>query len=416
MMKTKRIISLLLAVLLVVTMLPMDTITVLAADEQGTLSDTVSYTIEEATGTLTLTGTGETPEYDLADRAPFGGSSTIRHIVIGEGVTALSSCLFYSMRGVESVTLPSTLETIADDAFRRTAVTGSGYTVAEGNPYFSTENGSLFNKDKTELKKYVDQDTAVYEEYQIPSTVNTISPSAFTSETTLGTLTLAGSNLVLKSGALDEVKVKHLVIAEGVVSLGSGCTVSGDVLEDTQITLPSTLQTIGTIGLLNNVKYENIYVSEANEKYYDVDGVVVQKDDHALVLYPAGRQDTSYVTPDEIKRADQPNGIYNNYLEEVTFSKNVEAFGSRAVTGKKLKSITVLNPFAKFPDAALDVFGSTSSVPLLAQLNVYQNSTARQYVENKVSRLADKLVYLPDCTEHTPDLSRRVEPTCTDDG
>ncbi len=76
-------------------------------------NDTIKTTFDEQTGTLTVTGSGvlanlypvhedDWEEYD---------DNTVRHIVIGEGITHLSNT-FNHLVAVESIQFPSTLHTI----------------------------------------------------------------------------------------------------------------------------------------------------------------------------------------------------------------------------------------------------------------------------------------------------------------
>lgn len=105
--------------------------------------------------TLTLSGTGYTPTYSGND-TPFYQCTTIKHIVIEEGVTSLRQWLFYELTGVESVSIPSTVTSIDRDAFAGTSVIGDGFTVSADNTEFTSVEGSLFNKNKTILYKYTE--------------------------------------------------------------------------------------------------------------------------------------------------------------------------------------------------------------------------------------------------------------------
>lgn len=68
------------------------------AGEQGTLGDSqVDYVFEESTGTLTLTGTGATPDYTPESLPPFAAHrSQIRTVQVEEGITGLGTICFAS--------------------------------------------------------------------------------------------------------------------------------------------------------------------------------------------------------------------------------------------------------------------------------------------------------------------------------
>ena len=414
MTRMKRGISLLLSVLMLVTMLPASAIPVRAEEKSpevsGTLNEAISYTFDAATGTLTLTGTGSTPEYSYYGYcSPFKDCTTVKHIVVEDGITEIRGHVFYHMTGLESISLPATVTALYLNWFRDSQITKDGFTVAEGNPKFCAVDGSLFDKNQTELVRFVDKSEADYESYIIPDTVKKISLDAFADDVTLDTLTLAGDQLVLDDYAVRGSVVKHLRIQDGVKDLGDYSSVTG--LEDTQITIPASVEHIGSQGLLCSDSIRQIEVDTGNITYYDIDGVVIRREDACIVMYPYGKQDTSYTTPEGIK-AITFCAIYNNYLEELTLSAEVEKLETSFAGGTKLKTLRVNSPFIQLPDRSdmLDRMGN------LQELYAYENSTIKKYLDTSDTSKLSCFVALPDCTLHQADQNRRVQPTCLEDG
>ncbi len=89
------------------------------AAEQGTLGDSqVDYVFEESTGTLTLTGTGATPDYTPESLPPFAAYRTqIRTVQVEEGITGLGDNLFRQLTAVTDVQLPESLTAIGSNTF-----------------------------------------------------------------------------------------------------------------------------------------------------------------------------------------------------------------------------------------------------------------------------------------------------------
>ena len=89
------------------------------AGEQGTLGDSqVDYVFEERTGTLTLTGTGATPDYTPESLPPFAAHrSQIRTVQVEEGITGLGDNLLRQLTAVTDVQLPESLRTIGSNTF-----------------------------------------------------------------------------------------------------------------------------------------------------------------------------------------------------------------------------------------------------------------------------------------------------------
>ena len=91
--------------------------------------DNATWSFDEATGTLTISGTGDM--YDYFDNIHFSTDersspwlqtvkniSDIKSIVIEEGITSIGAKAFYDLAYVSSVSLPSTLTKIGAEAFR----------------------------------------------------------------------------------------------------------------------------------------------------------------------------------------------------------------------------------------------------------------------------------------------------------
>lgn len=121
MRKMRKPIALLLTVLMLISAAP-----VFAFAEDTTVEGSVTWSFDDATGTLTLSGTGATPSVDLdnigdelpTEWFPWGDHLLdIKAVVIEEGITEIGYCgLCYLIR-CETVSLPSTLKTIGTCAF-----------------------------------------------------------------------------------------------------------------------------------------------------------------------------------------------------------------------------------------------------------------------------------------------------------
>ncbi|MBR6514402.1 MAG: S-layer homology domain-containing protein [Clostridia bacterium] len=88
----------------------------------------ITMTLEETTATLYISGEGRTDDYDptyvvgglgLENFSPVGLNSSIKRVVVEEGITYLGEFLFCECRGIEKIELPSTLEEIGDNCFDR---------------------------------------------------------------------------------------------------------------------------------------------------------------------------------------------------------------------------------------------------------------------------------------------------------
>jgi hypothetical protein len=81
----------------------------------GTCGANVTWALDDA-GTLIISGTGNMHTYYSADATPWT-EGLVRTVIVGEGVTSLSSWAFSGCNNLTDVTLPSTLTSIGYSAF-----------------------------------------------------------------------------------------------------------------------------------------------------------------------------------------------------------------------------------------------------------------------------------------------------------
>ena len=167
-------------------------------------------------------------------------NTPITTATLGEGVPEVPDHLFYNCPSLSKVTLPSTVERIGELAFAYdsalktlglpsglktvgnsaficsgiqslsipASATSLGYldsdglesiSVAAGNPNYASQDGVLFNKDKTELLLFPECMPQI--SYTIPSTVATIGKNAFRYSRYLISLTIPASVTSIEKNA-----------------------------------------------------------------------------------------------------------------------------------------------------------------------------------------------------------------------
>ena len=95
------------------------------------------------------------------------------------GTRSIPERAFYGCGSLESVTISSGIEDVESKAFGE-CYSLIDFYVAEDNPYLSSSNGVLYNKEKSELIRYAIGKT---ETFTIPTTVTAIRPYAFENAT-----------------------------------------------------------------------------------------------------------------------------------------------------------------------------------------------------------------------------------------
>ena len=136
-------------------MMPFMTSTTIAeavSTTSGTCGDSLTW--EFVDGTLTISGTGTMMEGAYYSDYPWADIRLdITKVVIEEGVTSIGKDAFRIANAITSVQLPSSMKSISEGAFVDCDALTS-IAVDTGNPYFTSSDGILYNKDRTTLLLY----------------------------------------------------------------------------------------------------------------------------------------------------------------------------------------------------------------------------------------------------------------------
>lgn len=82
----------------------------------GRLTDKIKWTLDED-GTLNIVGEGAMPDYSDDVDGAFDGSTNIKKVIIGDGVTSIGKYNFWNLRNLESVSISSSVKSIGEGAF-----------------------------------------------------------------------------------------------------------------------------------------------------------------------------------------------------------------------------------------------------------------------------------------------------------
>ena len=286
----KRLLSFVLAVLMIVSILPA---TALAADivDSGTCGaegdgSNLTWTLNSE-GVLTISGSGDMYDYDFSSAPWYGSRRRVKSAVIAEGVTsigryAFEGCesltsvtipdsvtsigeyafcdctsltsvtipnsvtsigehAFYYCTSLTSVTIPNSVKSIGDGAFA-SCTSLTGIWAAEGSSHYASDAfGVLFNKDKTTL---VQCPGAFSGSYAIPDSVTSIGGAAFEGCRSLTSVTIPNSVTSIGEYAFCNCKsLTSVTIPDGVTRIGVGAFASCTSL--TSVTIPDSVTSIG---------------------------------------------------------------------------------------------------------------------------------------------------------------------------
>ena len=224
----KRILSILLAALMLLSAVPLgmvDTAYAAAALASGKCGDSATWTLD-STGTLTISGTGATYNYDMDDdgnsAAPWCTKARIQRVnkvVVNSGITELGYSMFSNCTQLTSVSLPSGLKRIGSCLFlgctRLSAIT-------------------------------------------IPSSVTTIESNAFTHCDSITAITLPGGLRTMGDAVCSQMaKLTTATVSGGVTYLSNYAF--NDCPSLKTITLPNTVKSIGICAFRYDTALKDVY-------------------------------------------------------------------------------------------------------------------------------------------------------------
>ena len=230
-------------------------------------------------GTLTITGTGAMTNFSSSSDVPWNSyRSDIKAVILPDGLTSIGNSAFSWCSKLTTITLPEGLTTIGDQAFYgceslikltiSKSVTTIGqyaflacsnlteFQVHAENDYFSSEDGVLFNKDKTTLIKYPTNKSDI--SYSIPEGVTVIGEYAISYSVYPKEITFPESLISIDAhGLMNCDGLTELVFHEGLTTIGYSAFADCDSL--TKLTLPKSLKSVGAQVLDWAENFKNIY-------------------------------------------------------------------------------------------------------------------------------------------------------------
>ena len=307
------------------------------ADDSGSCGNNVTYTYVESTGTLTISGTGAMNDYTTLYVPWRNYKSSIKKVVINNGVTSIGNCAFLLCTGLTSITIPNSVTSIGNYAFYEctelTSVTipnsvtsigegaflaCSGLTsvtipnvtsiglgaffhctgltsinVAEDNLNYASIDGVLYSKDKKTLIMYPQGKTG---SVTIPNSVTSIGAAAIEGCTGLTSITIPNS----------------------VTSIGEraffGCTGL------TSLTIPNSVTSIGSSAFYKCTGLTSMTVEATNPPYYSSTYNIVSN--YNIPLYVPAASVDAYKAADEWKKFTNIQAIPATGVNEAAAEKS----------------------------------------------------------------------------------------------
>ena len=300
------------------------------------------------------------------------------------GLTSIPENSFYYCKNLSGIIIPDSVTSIDYHAFK-VCTSLEDITVDSNNPNYSSIDGVLFNKDATAIITYPAGKQSA--EYTIPDSVTTIGAYAFEKCTSLSSVTIPNSvtsiggyafygctslSSVTIGGSVTSIgslafyhctSLSSVTIPDSVTSIGNdafcGCTslssvtIGGSVTSIgslafchctslSSVTIPDSVTSISGGAFSYCTSLTTITVDSNNANYSSKDGVLFNKDETALIKYPAGKQSAAYTIPDSVTSIGEAAFSWCDSLSSVNIPDSVTSIDYTAFAGcTNLESIYV---------------------------------------------------------------------------
>ena len=345
MKNTKQILSVFLALIMIISIIPMSTITAFAEDSatSGTCGDNLTWIFDESTGTLTISGTGAMYDYLNSDGSvsarpwPKNTETEIKTVIINDGVTTVGSGAFYCGWTIENIILGNSITIIGDWAFGKCEVLKS-ITIPDvvttiGESAFSyCENLSEFTipESLTTIGNFAFVGCPGLSSLTIPENVSSIGAYAFYGWSNLTHVTIGNNVSTIGDYAFACCySLTNFIFSDSVTTTGNYAFACCYSL--TSVIIPDSVTTIGMYAFYDCYNLTSITV-DSNNQYYSSDkyGVLFNKDKTILIQYPIGNTRTSYIIPDSVTTIDMAAFSRSKNLLNVTIPASVITIVSSA--------------------------------------------------------------------------------------
>ena len=361
---------------------------------------TCSY--NESTQTLTISGTQFMPKYSsnkqpwrtyaseikkviLEDGVPnisqyaFDCCSSLTDVVIPNSVLSIDEYAFSSCSSLTSINLPASVKKFSPLAF--TGCTNlTAINFASDNPEYKTINGNVYSKDGstfvrlpqgkssleiadgvTEIGEYACYDCWNLKTISLPSSVGYIGYAAFQNCYGMTDFEIPGVGVIDSYAFAGCEGLKELSIPDNVIQINDYAFDSCENL--TTVTLGKGLQYLSATAFPSCDKLNNFYVSKENPYFKSDGGVIYNKGDNSLYIFPSGR--TTAFIPEGVTSIPGYLFCNNHKLTSISLPSTLLSIGFNSFYDcTHLVSVTIPNSVTTIDDYAFCGCSDLTSVTI----------------------------------------------------
>lgn len=338
----------------------------------------ISWSYDESTTTLTISGSGEMDDYEAKTPRPDwlkdADAKNATSLIIEEGVTSVGEYAFYNMK-ITEVVIPASITEIGASAF---ANCRNLVNIKWQGIDAITINATAFNNiaTKSVLNYLSGADIAAWEDYTYIRTYKvygegTINNTTITYTLYDGVLTIKGTGTIPARafGSKDLNDVDAIVIGEGIEAIGASAFNGNSDVQS--IELPSTLKTLESNAFVNFNSVEELFipaalteiksgafngfsslakivVEDGNAAYDSRNNcnAIISKADNALIL-----GSTATVIPEDVTTIGK-QAFYKSYISSIVIPEGVTKIEEKAFYEAELETVTLPSTLTSIADNA----------------------------------------------------------------
>lgn len=338
---------------------------------RGKCGDNVYWSFDSATGALTISGTGEMEDYSSSS-SPFGKNNDIKSVVVEKGVTNIGAAAFIGCNNLLSVTLQDSVTSIDKYAFSNcTSLKSIGIPDGVKSIGAMAFTGCASLESITipygvmSIESHTFSMCGSLKSITIPDSVTNLGFMAFYMCCSLENLIFSKKLKNIDGSAFGFcISLKSVDIPAGVKTIGEGAFSCCVDLE--KITIPVGVETIDNLAFAYCASLESINIPESvtyigedsilpycfslkeitvdknNPNYMSENGVLFNKDKTAIVQYPCGSKNETYVVPETVKDISNYAFCGSLFINKIELPEGLESCGSDAFdTCLSLKDVTL---------------------------------------------------------------------------
>jgi hypothetical protein len=294
------------------------------------------------------------------DNYAFENCKGLQTIVMYNNIQSISDYCFIDCTNLTKVTLTNILTNLSKGVFKNCSslenieLPSSLYDIGKESFYGCSKLQTISLPSRLNIiGQSAFKDCKTLQSIEIPDGVYSIGASAFENCSSLSVVNIKAPIKRIENSMFAYTKLKSFTIPETVEEIGMNSFYGCKELKE--INIGKNVKSISTDCAQKCTVFSKYNVSEDNQIYSSIDGVLFSKDKVTLLSYPHGKEDISYTIPESVKTIAGDAFATTNNLKSVTFSSGLETVEARAflnhpMFNEKLEEIHMVSetpPFVK---------------------------------------------------------------------